>query len=201
MANLTDQRKQRRASEPIAARIASDLLESCADVTGAGRTPDRLLQVLVVHQDFCAGLRAKQTLDDVRWQLNLGPCFHLSLWRVELLEDPGLRREALASAAHADIIFLALHGDRPLPPGLWHWFQQWTLGHLERPCVLVASFDERHRYSESARKVLETLHGVAAACGLEVIPHFDFTPADGGPALGMGWAWKGSVNGGGALNP
>jgi len=201
MATQSPLRKQRRASEPIAARIASDLLEGCVAVTESEQAMERVFRVFVVHQDHDAGLRAKQAIEDVRWQLNLGPCFQLSLWRVELLEDPGLRREAIGKAANADIIFLALHGDRPLPPGLWHWFQQWTLGHLGKPCVLVASFDERHRYSESARSALETLHGVAAACGLEVMPHFDFTPADSARAYGMGWAWKGSVNGGEVINP
>src|SRR5258706_15633845 len=81
MATQSPLRKQRRASEPIAARIASDLLAGCVAVTESEQATERVLQVFVVHQNHDAGLRAKQAIEDVRWQLNLGPCFQLSLWR------------------------------------------------------------------------------------------------------------------------
>jgi hypothetical protein len=183
--------KQRRTAEPIAARIVSDLLE------GANSTivkePTRQLEAFVVHQDLHAGLRAKQTLEDAGRQLNPGASLRPSLWRMELLEDPALRKEAVSKAARADIVLLSLYGDRPLATGLWQWFEQWTLVRGEGPCVLVVSFDERFRYASAARELLGDLHIVAAARGLEVIPHFDFTPAESGSVSGVMSGWNSST--------
>jgi hypothetical protein len=189
MAKQTGPRKQRE-SEHIAARIASDLLEGRAETAGQNQAVSQALQVFVVHQDLNAGLRAKQTLDDIRRLLDFESSLHLHWWRIELLEDSGLRREAVDGATRADIVFLSLHGDRPLPASLCHWFEQWTLGRREEACVVVVSFDERHRFSDSARKVLEGLHTVAAAGGLEVTPHFAFTPVENRPSLDAGPAWN-----------
>jgi hypothetical protein len=53
----------------------------------------------------------------------------------------------------------------------------------QRPCVLIASFDERHRYSAAVMRILEDLLRVAAPRRLEVVPHFAFTPAETAPSL------------------
>jgi len=94
-----------------------------------------------------------------------------------------LRMEAASSAAGADLIFLSLHGDRAVPPCLRAWFAQWALEREERPCVVVASFDERHRYSIATRRILEELLPVAAQHGLEVMPHFDLTAPESLPVV------------------
>ena len=180
--------KRARAAEPIAARITADLIG--LPTTGKDQKTCPVLQVFIFHQDHSAGLRAKAAFDHIGRQLNLPRLFDVALWRIALLEDLGLRREAANIAARADIIFLSLDADCALPPGLRAWLPQWAVQREQRPCVLVASFDERHRYSAHAQKVLDDLHGVAAQRGLEVIPHFDFTPPETGPGLAATYAWN-----------
>jgi len=142
------------------------------------------LEVFVVHQDLLTGLRAKQTLDNAERQLRFDGCFHLDLWRFELLEDPILREEAARAACDADIVFCSFHGDRPLPAGLSLWFEEWALRREQRPSAVVASVDESERDSETGRQALEYLRGVAAAIGVEVIPHFGINPIRSGVEVG-----------------
>jgi hypothetical protein len=175
--------KRGRAVESIAARIATDLLDSGLPTPGKDRDTGQVLQAFIFHQDYSAGLRAKEAFDQIALQLKLPHLFDLDLWRTALLEDFGLRREAARLAARADIIFLALEGPLPLPPGLQAWLAQWAMQREQRPCVLIASFDERHRYSASVMRILEDLLRVAAPRRLEVVPHFAFTPAETAPSL------------------
>jgi len=181
-----DPAKQGRAAQPIAARIASDLLEGDEAAARENQQTAPALNVFIAHQDLFTGLRAKEAFDHIGLKLKLRCVFHLKLWRIQLLEDFDLRMEAAGSAADADVIFLSLHGDRSVPPCLRAWFAQWALEREERPCVVVASFDERHRYSTATRRILGDLHPVAAQHGLEVIPHFDFTAPETASSLSSG---------------
>ncbi len=175
--------KRGRAAESIAARIATDLLDSGLPTIGKDQETVQVLRAFIFHHDYSAGLRAKEAFDHIGQQLKSPHVFDLDLWRTALLEDFGLRRAAARLAARADIIFLALQGLGSLPPGLRAWLGQWMMQRELRPCVLVASFDERHRYSLSVLRILDDLLQVAAPQGLDVIPHFALTPPETAPSL------------------
>jgi hypothetical protein len=168
------------AIEFSAAQIFGDPLAGCPAKAERDHVEDFALEVFVAHQDLVTGVRAKQTLDRLCRQLKPAQCLHLHLWRFELLEDSILWREAVRNASRADIVFFSLHGDRPLPSGLCHWFKHWLLMRDERPCALVVSLDESERDSESGRNALEYVRRVAATSGIELFPYFDTTPADSG---------------------
>jgi len=168
----------RRVSEFNAAQIPGNPLQGFPLVAERSQAEDSGLEVFVAHQDLATGVRAKQTLDRLCRQLRLAHCLHLHLWRFELLEDSILWREAVRNASRADILFFSLHGDRPLPSGLCHWFKHWLLLRDERPCALVVSLDENERDSESGRNALDYLRSVAATGGIEVFPYFEATTAD-----------------------
>ena len=170
-----------RAAGSIAAVIAADLLNPGLPARGNDQKTCRVLQVFVVHEDYSAGLRAKETFDQIGSRLDLPHSFELELWRTALLEDFGLRREAERLAARADIIFISFRGDLPLSLGLRAWLVYWTMQREQRPCVLVASFDERFRCSQSVLEILQDLLSVAAPQGLQVIPHFDSTAPESLP--------------------
>ena len=173
-----DTAKRGRATEPIAARIAADMLNSRLPAAEKPQSPGRSFRVSIFHHDHAARSRAIDAFDHIGRHLNLPGLFDLDFWRFAFLEDCGLRREAARLAADADMIFLSLHSDPYLPPGLRVWFVQWAMQRGQRPCLLVASFDERDRYSASALNVFHQLIGIAAQGGHEVMPHFDFTPAE-----------------------
>jgi len=182
--------KRGRAAESIAAVIAADLLNPILPTRGNDQKTGRVLQVFVVHEDYSAGLRAKEAFHQIGSQLGLPHSFDLELWRTALLEDFGLRRAAERLAARADIIFLSLRGDRPLPLGLRAWLVYWTMQREERPCVLVASFDERFRCSHTVLEILQDLVRVAAPQGLQVILHFASTPTEARPGLTASPEWN-----------
>jgi hypothetical protein len=170
--------KRGRAAESIASVIATDLLNPGFPTRGNDQKTGRILQVFVVHEDYSAGLRAKEAFNQVGSQLDLPHSFDLELWRTALLEDFGLRKAAERLAARADIIFMSFRGDRPLSLGFRAWLVYWTMQREQRPCVLVASFDERFRCSRLVLEILQDLVRVAAPQGLQVILHFDSTPIE-----------------------
>jgi len=170
--------KRGRAAESIAAVIAADLLNPGVPARGNDQEAGRVLQVFVVHEDYSAGLRAKEAFNQVGSELGLPHSFDLELWRTALLEDFGLRKAAERLAVRADIIFMSFRGDRPLSLGFRAWLVYWTMQREQRPCVLVASFDERFRCSHTVLETLQDLVRVAAPQGLQVILHFDSTPTE-----------------------
>jgi hypothetical protein len=174
----------RPGPNPLAAAIplflaGSARLDTATPVVPARHVENFALDVFVAHQDLATGVRAKQTLDRICRQINLGPCLRINLWRFELLQDSILWREAVRNASRADILFFSLHGDRPLPAGLCHWLKHWLLLREERPCALVVSLDESQRNSESGRKILASLQDIAATGGIEVFPYFEPPQAAG----------------------
>jgi hypothetical protein len=175
--------KRARAAEPLAAYIAAHLLASRSPIPPKDQETGRVLQVFIVHEDYSAGLRAKETFDQIGSRLDLPHSFDLELWRTALLEDFGLRKAAERLAARADIIFMSLRGDRPMPLGLRAWLVYWTMQREQRPCALVASFDERFRCSHSVLEILQDLVRVAGPQGLQVILHFASTPTEARPGL------------------
>src|SRR5712672_3309408 len=117
--------KRGRAAESIATRIATDLLDSGLPTLGKDQETAQVLRAFIFHQDYSAGLRAKEAFDHIGHLLKHRHVFDLDLWRTALLEDFGLRSAAARLAARADIIFFALHGPGSFPPGLRAWLTHW----------------------------------------------------------------------------
>jgi hypothetical protein len=182
----------RRATEFAAASVFGGPHAGCTALAARDHAQESPLEVFVAHQDLATGVRAKQVLDRLCRQLKLAQCLHLHLWRFELLEDSILWREAVRNASRADIVFFSLHGDRPLPSGLCHWFKHWLLLRDERPCALVVSLDENERNSDSGRNALEYLRSVAKTGGIEVFPYFDTAPVESGFTSNAESRWNNS---------
>jgi len=71
--------------------------------------------VLLLYQDFSTGVRARQALDQVVRQFDLGADFKVVLWRFDLLREPEVRERAATEAATADIVFLSAHSLAEIP--------------------------------------------------------------------------------------
>lgn len=79
------------------------------------------IEVLIAYDSVCSGKRAKELCD--RLQTRLGPEYQLNLrlWSLAALQRDSLAPAALSDAASADLIFVAVAGDKPLPAPIRSW--------------------------------------------------------------------------------
>jgi hypothetical protein len=119
-----------------------------------------LLKIMVVFEDTCAGLRARQAIESLPLPAGSEPAFKLKLWRWELLRDPLLKARAVREASLADVILLAGHSATELPLGVRDWLAQWLLVKRERPYalgVLLASDSAITRDNNDIRHFVQTV--------------------------------------------
>ena len=138
------------------------------------------LEVLLMHEDLSAGLRAKQALDQVSRRLEPKAELRINLWNFDLVSDPAIQELAVQEAARADIVFLSAVGVWKLPAPVHAWLQQWLVRRRHATCALVVSLDARAQNSVSASRLLDSVRQVAEPAGVDVFPHF-------GTALPAGW--------------
>lgn len=138
------------------------------------------LYIQMVYEDTATGLRARQALDRLAFNLKLETDFHVDLLRFDFLWEPAFREQALEHAADADILLLSAHGQDGLPLVVSSWLAQWLARELGRPRALVLSFDEDASGSVAANRILASLQAAAQPAGVDVFPHWSQT-------LGTDW--------------
>jgi hypothetical protein len=92
-----------------------------------GDKPGGDLDVLVVYDGSRAGKGAKELCDRLRLQLPCECRLNLSLWSLPVLQVPSVARAAGAEAAGADVLVVAVNGDRPLPAPVRSWIAKCAL--------------------------------------------------------------------------
>ncbi len=130
------------------------------------------LGVLLVYEDFAAGLRARQALDHWSRQLELEADLHIDLWRFDLLRDPDCRAQAAKEAAAADIILFAAHGQSELTAEVKAWLQQWLDWKAQQPTALIVSLDARVREWPGGNPVLNQVAGLVRNAGVDLFAHY-----------------------------
>jgi hypothetical protein len=97
------------------------------------------VNVLIVHEDFDAAIRARMTLVPFLDALKPDFAVRLDLWGLDELQTfPLLREDAAAEALAADIVVVTLQEGAELPPAIREWFAIWAPKKKGRPSAFVA---------------------------------------------------------------
>ena len=107
------------------------------------------IEVVIVYENFAAGIRAKSMLD--RLSAALQPEFGINrgLWKFELLDYPQLREQAAIEALKADMIVVSTNGDSDLPEHIKNWIESWLPQKREGLAALIALLDHPQQKTDS----------------------------------------------------
>ena len=155
------------------------LMNSLSTAKSSQSSPDSAsanLNVLLLYEDFGCGLRARRGFEQTVRQLDLLADFNISLWRFDLLWNPGIRDQALHEATLAELIFVSAHGQTELPAQVHLWLESWLIQKPAEPGALVLSLDAEHQASATATRMISALQAIAGPAGVEVFPHFGTSP-------------------------
>ncbi len=128
----------------------------------------RVLNVLLLYEDFGTALRAKRSLDGLPARLSLEAGLRTTLWRLDLLDEPLLKEIAAIEAAAADIIILSLHGHGGLRVAAREWLNRWLDHKEDRPYALAVLLDPETADSGLDNPVMAFAKGIAEAAAADL---------------------------------
>jgi len=131
-----------------------------------------LLEAEILYEDFVTGLRAHLLLDQVRHWLELSGELRESLWRFDLLAEQEWRRASVEEAVRADLVFVAAHGNGPLPATVKQWAREWLLRPVNEYAAVIVSLDGRLREQEDAISFLAELRSLLGQTVFDFLPCF-----------------------------
>ena len=103
------------------------------------------LTVVIAFEDAASRQWALQTYGQIIHQMDESEARVRTVWwKLDALMDAGLARTAAQSAAGADMIVIAAHGDRELPSETKTWIKQWLPHKAYGGSALVALLDGQH---------------------------------------------------------
>jgi len=124
------------------------------------------LRVTILYEDFASGVRAKHFAENLAG--DLGSVCHLSesLWRLELLERPGIAGQAAKAAEHCDYLIIAVRGDHALVPAARRWIEAQLEGAADRGAALIALIGMDGTIRPAGDGARAYLHSLCAGKGL-----------------------------------
>jgi hypothetical protein len=94
-------------------------------------------EVALAYQDLPTGLHARQFLNHVLEQCQLGTEFNLTLWKLEMFHVPEIYEEGVNAAGDATLVILSLRGDIGLESNTEQWLKQWIERRTEESALAV----------------------------------------------------------------
>jgi len=133
--------------------------------------PPFQMEMVLAYEDKPTAERAKDAVERVlnRPEVNARPQLHL--WKLEMLRDPQMRRQAAQKASKADILVLSMHGGKRLVPEIERGLKQWVSVKRRKPCALVISLDSSAHLDAEADLTLSRLRSAAVRNGITVLCH------------------------------
>ncbi|MHB8519479.1 MAG: hypothetical protein ACYDH9_01860 [Limisphaerales bacterium] len=117
--------------------------------------------VVLVYEDFPAGVRAKQTLDRLLHDLDPQFVYNSKIWKFDILQISQLRELAAQDAADADLIILAACGTTELPAGVKCWINLWLARAGRSRRALVSLLDNRTEPATNRGSICSYLREIA----------------------------------------
>jgi hypothetical protein len=102
-------------------------------------SPPVPFNVFIMYEDFETGKRAKNGLDYVAEQLGNDVEFRLTMWRLDVLQDPKVNLLAAPALAEADLLIISLREEGQIPAKIRVLID--TRLDENRDCALVALFE------------------------------------------------------------
>ena len=84
-----------------------------------------LFSAIVLYEDLATRHRAMQICDRLVQKFWADVEFDFSWWRFDFLHDSALAGDAVRLAARSELILLAAHAGRELPPAIKNWIESW----------------------------------------------------------------------------
>lgn len=117
--------------------------------------------VVLVYEDFPAGIRATQMVDRLLHDLDPQFAYDSKIWKFDILQIAQLRELAVQDAADADLIIIAAHGTTELPAAVKCWINLWLARAGRSRRALVSLLNSRAEPSPSAGSIRSYLREIA----------------------------------------
>jgi len=130
----------------------------------------RSCKFFVVYDDLESGKRAKETCDFIVGQFGFRGEIHDDFWRLDLLQEPALKKTATRNAAGADIIIFSTKADVHLSDEIKTWLEECLHRKTDRPRMLVAVSCRSRRASGSLFPIETHLQEIATRNGVDYLP-------------------------------
>jgi hypothetical protein len=87
------------------------------------RSPEASIKVVIAYDELETARRAEGVYERLAGRLGESFEFQQRLWRFDVLEEEGLRAEAVRDAVNADIVIVAMKDDTQLPEAVRRWLE------------------------------------------------------------------------------
>lgn len=125
--------------------------------------------VMIVYDDFAAGLRAMDVLTRLSEHHAHDMLFHYNLWQAEDIDRPGADGEAIAEAEEADMILLSLSDCGSLTDNLREWLHQRANHRRERDGAIALMAGANTRPTPGLVELCGVLEALARSADLTFI--------------------------------
>jgi hypothetical protein len=152
------------------------------------RSPPATFNIVIMHEDFGTGKRAKKGLDYVTEELGDDLEFRHTMWRFDILQDPKLNALATSALAEADLLIISFRGEGQLPAKIRVLIGEWLAEKSACDCALVALFESTASGTDSS--VYASLADLARQHGLDFFEQALSDAEDQeGPSLKLVWVF------------
>lgn len=114
---------------------------TCVSPLAPAREDEPEIKVQIFYEDFPSAVRAMRLLTRVCRDAGHRLAFEPGLWNFQMLHSDLLRRAALESARHSELVVVAAHGRDALPPTLKTWLESWRTLRCGASVALVELLD------------------------------------------------------------
>src|SRR5438874_13094967 len=119
-----------RRSDPSFSQLevpAPSVMNSLLTKSKVNASPEEgeVFSALIAYEDSTTRNRAMQICDRLVQKFWKDVEFDFSWWRFDFLGDTALAGDAVRLAARSELILLAAHAGRELPPAVMSWIEGW----------------------------------------------------------------------------
>ena len=141
-------------------------------------TPTSTSEVLIVYDSVRAGKRAKELCDRLEQQLAPGCELNLSVWSLFALGLPSMARAATRQAERADLLIVAVNGDKILPQAIKNCLHRCARGIHTSGGALVAQLHGILKMNEEFCRACGCLRQIARQAGVDFFSEVVELPED-----------------------
>ena len=105
------------------------------------RSSPATFNVVLIYEDFETRERARKSLDYLGQEFGNDFEFRLTMWRLDVLQDPKLNALAAPSLAEADLLIVSLRCERQVPDKILALIDERLAQTVNPECALVAPFE------------------------------------------------------------
>ena len=126
-----------------------------------GRSSESNMKAVIIYDDLPSATKAYATLQRVGLRADVRVRWTITLWRVDIMKEATVAKNALLDARDAHLIVLAGLSAQSIPSRLRHWLEQWA-AHRRIPNAAVAVISDNNARLEPPKQyIFGQQHGLA----------------------------------------